>query len=49
VSHIVIETGGVPFVEGQAFGVVPPGFKVRRECGAARAAGTLECVRRHTC
>lgn len=24
VSHIVIDTGGVPFVEGQSFGVVPP-------------------------
>ncbi|KAI8474033.1 MAG: ferredoxin-NADP+ reductase [Monoraphidium minutum] len=27
VSHIVIETSGVPFVEGQSFGVVPPGTK----------------------
>ena len=25
VSHIVVDTGGVPFVEGQAFGVIPPG------------------------
>lgn len=24
VSHIVIDTGGVPYVEGQSFGVVPP-------------------------
>ncbi|GBF87830.1 ferredoxin-NADP+ reductase [Raphidocelis subcapitata] len=28
VSHIVIDTGGVPFVEGQAFGVIPPGSKL---------------------
>lgn len=24
VSHIVIDTGGVPYVEGQSFGVQPP-------------------------
>ncbi|WIA41673.1 hypothetical protein OEZ86_009022 [Tetradesmus obliquus] len=28
VSHIVIDTGGVPFVEGQSFGVQPPGTKL---------------------
>jgi ferredoxin--NADP+ reductase len=28
VSHIVIGTGGVQFVEGQSFGVKPPGTKV---------------------
>eukprot|EP00878_Enallax_costatus_P003594 GHUV01003808.1.p1 GENE.GHUV01003808.1~~GHUV01003808.1.p1 ORF type:complete len:352 (+),score=82.06 GHUV01003808.1:1450-2505(+) len=28
VSHIVIDTGGVEFVEGQSFGVQPPGTKL---------------------
>jgi ferredoxin--NADP+ reductase len=28
VTHIVIDTGGIPFVEGQSFGVVPPGTRV---------------------
>lgn len=28
VSHIVIDTGGVQYVEGQSFGVQPPGTKV---------------------
>lgn len=28
VTNIVIDTGGVPFVEGQSFGVQPPGTKV---------------------
>lgn len=28
VTHIVIETGGVHFVEGQSFGVQPPGTKL---------------------
>jgi hypothetical protein len=34
VSHIVIDTGGVQFVEGQSFGVQPPvgvGVRVTRE------------------
>jgi ferredoxin--NADP+ reductase len=28
VTHIVIDTGGVAFVEGQSFGVQPPGTKI---------------------
>jgi hypothetical protein len=30
VTNIVIDTGGVEFVEGQSFGVQPPGTKITR-------------------
>jgi hypothetical protein len=46
VSHIVIETGGVPYVEGQAFGVIPPGTKVRRRWGWRPGAQVCRSRRR---
>lgn len=42
VTNIVIDTGGVPFVEGQSFGVQPP---VRATAAAPPAAASM--ARKH--